>query len=196
MVASYKYGEILEGDIEIELYKKSSVESDYLAIGFSDDKLMGNDLVFAFSKSWDKDFSPAVAIVSNPVRKFWNDPSPGENAKYSYEYKKYIDSAMNRSIVFEDGKICCSFSLDRMQQGSKLDWFDLSSPYFLLLASGKIGKITTHEVEQADVEITKHSMKISSAKKTRTHNGKNLIHVISLLTNPYEASRKKLRFIL
>ena len=83
MVASYKYGGILEGDIEIELYKKSSVESDYLAIGFSDDKLMGNDLVFACSKSWDKDFLPVFGYGSRPVRAFWNNPSPGDNAKYS-----------------------------------------------------------------------------------------------------------------
>ena len=141
-VASLQFS---EGHLDIKLRTNKAEQSKYIAIAFSDDQKMGNDLVFACSPSW---YSKAAIQV------FWNQ---------NWEYNSEIlygqqDLIIDPSTTSDDSFFTCMFSLDKLVtvKGKR---FEFECGYHILLATGQVNgaKIEYHKEKIASTSTFKTS---------------------------------------
>ena len=160
MMTTYSMSNDVANQMNIQIYKKDSVGNQYVAIAFSDDHDMGDDLVFSCSEQ-------------------------GVNAGWNLRYSgppSHLEgiTILNESIATKDGHITCSFSLDEQLNFNILGaqtftgdpTFDFGKDYFLFLASGPI---TNQD------ELGKHTDKVASEEminvKTYQEKIKGLLNI-------------------
>ena len=156
MLVSYK---IANEKIDIEVLKQQLEGSDYVAMAFSEDRNMGDDLAFVCSPSWNS---------ASGVKVFWNQRS--HNSKFLEDNGNI---AQNPSINHTNGLITCAFSLGKLitiQMPSESREFDLEREHYLLLATGAV----------EGTGITHHNARIASKDKFGKLSGKKTILELSL----------------
>ena len=141
-VSSFQFSERY---LEIKLRHNKTENSMYIAIAFSDDQKMGNDLVFACSPSWG---SKAA------VKVFWNQKWDC----YSEILHGQQDLIKDPYSTLEDSNFSCIFSLDKLVtvKGKR---FEFECGYHILLATGQVNgaKIEYHKEKTASTSTFKTS---------------------------------------
>ena len=136
MMASLK---LTKENTDVEITKNDPKRS-YVAMAFSDDRLMGKDLVFACSPSWSPE---------NVINVFWNKEG---QANEKLNDKK--DLPKNPSVIYKDSLITCKFSLAN-QLTIKGNKFDLEKGHYILLATGSVNEdtLTYHATKMASTSM-------------------------------------------
>ena len=141
-VSSFQFSERY---LEIKLRHNKTENSMYIAIAFSDDQKMGNDLVFACSPAWE---SKAA------IKVFWN-----QNWDYNSEFLYgQQDLIKDPSTTWEGSLFTCMLSLDKVVT-AKGKRFELECGYHILLAAGSVNgaKIYQHMDRSASTSRFKTS---------------------------------------
>ena len=134
MMASLK---LSKENTDVEITKSSIEKSEYIAMAFSDDKMMGKDLVFACSPSWDQDDRCGV---------FWN--KEGYKNEKLNDKKELIEKL---SVSEKDSLYTIKFSLPN-QLTINENKFDLEKGHYILLSTGPV----------SENNLTKHTKRIAS----------------------------------
>ena len=144
-VTSLKFS---ERHLDIELVKNKIEQASYIAIAFSDDQKMGNDLVFACSPSWES---------KTAIKLFWNQRDYYSEILYGQQ-----DLIQNPSTTWEGSLLTCKLSLDKvvLAKGKR---FEFECGYYILLAAGPVNgaKIDQH------ADITSRSASTSRFKTSK-----------------------------
>jgi len=111
--------------LDAKLMKSNIEGSNFVAMAFSDDQMMGKDLVFACSPSW---------MEQEAVKPFWN--KEGKTPSELLNENDYIipDSDASHSNSF----LTCSFTLET-NATVKGTIFDFKKGHYILLATGPAG---------------------------------------------------------
>ena len=146
MITTYSMSNDASNQVNIQIYKKDWLGNQYVAIAFSDDQRMGDDLVFSCSEQ-------GVNVGWN--LRYSGPPSELEGV-----------TILNESISAKDGHITCSFSLDEQMNFEStivevVDFrgdptFDFRKDHFLFLATGPMtsqDEIGIHTVKVASEEM-------------------------------------------
>ena len=158
----------VNGGLRVDLYKKHyNLDKDYIAMAFSDDDKMGDDLAFVCADSW-------YGIDSSRnkyVRAFWNNATGNRSSKHLNDDEFSHRDLIKMSSNYSDGEFCCSFTMSpdalvKLKNESEKYYFDLSESRYLLLASGEIRETKYNDTE-ATFSIRKHRQRIASKNKTR-----------------------------
>jgi len=152
------------------MFIESNIESDYIAMAFSDDNKMGKDLVFACNLGWAKKDDIKVNM-------FWNE-GKSQPSKLQNERNYTIRSSHIKSLV-ADGEppgIDCRFTLEK-NVTVKGKQFDFEKGYYILLATGKV---------KGD-QLQKHTDKVASKSKFGNHENQTVTEGYSMPTSSPEA---------
>ena len=124
MITSLK---LENGKVDVELVNNEMKQANYLAMAFSGDEKMGDDLVFVCSPTWIED--PRVKV-------FWNS-----NAYHSDKLNGNEDVPKNQSIQEKDSRLTCMFSLEKqvtIKTDNENKEYNFEEGYHILLASGPV----------------------------------------------------------
>ena len=112
--------------LDVQLFKNQLHKPNYVAMAFSDDRYMGEDLAFVCSPSWGTE--PRVKV-------FWN----AKGVKHSDLLKDNDDLPINPSITEEDSQITCLFSLEKqvtIKTDRETREYNFEEGRYILLATG------------------------------------------------------------
>lgn len=123
MVASLTFS---DEKVDVELRTNQLEESKYVAVAFSDDQKMGEDLVFVCSPSW---------IPEHKIKVFWN----AKDDKNSSPLKDHDGVPKDQSVTEKDGHFTCKFSLEKhitVKAENENKEYHFEEGHYILLASG------------------------------------------------------------
>lgn len=106
--------------------------NSYIAVGFSNDAIMGNDGVIVCS-TWEGDNSPGVELF-----KGYNDQSAPEAFVTEEDLSDYVHGV---EVVYENGRVTCNFELNEWnvtKPNGEMALFSTDYSYHIMLAHGNM----------------------------------------------------------
>ncbi|XP_077983885.1 DOMON domain-containing protein FRRS1L-like [Glandiceps talaboti] len=141
--------------VDFEIMGSRTGGSGWVAVGFSDDKMMGADSGVMCSKT----------DSIETVKTFYNEGEVNTVADAS--------GLSNTAVSVADGVVSCTFSRQKSVVGNA-QFFDLSTDYYLLMGSGPIadsGVNMQHETDPvaSTIKVSFTSMIDVNAEETGSH---------------------------